>query len=382
MRVIGWIAFAALLTGACSSGDESGTQSSSTRTVAPPSMTLVERDTAAQTTLADSTTTEPTPIVIAPGEAWIVYEGPLYERIDGVGNRLVRPDGSDDHWATPQVPLPKGGWQLHPDWSPDGSRLAFSADDAADEGKPNEWQTRDLWVSKPDGTEAERLLDCVQPCIEFDDPAWSPDGTTLAFTAFDDDQGNAVNYRLSLMDMETRVIMTVTTASGADEYGGPRWSPDGRRIALEVQHWTDPGPDGKLSETAIAIVDPRDAEPTPKVITDWSLWANYPDWHPTGDLILFSTRPWTALDEGPSNLYTMRPDGTDVAQLTNFGAGQTRAVQPSWTPDGDRIIFTAVEGTGFGDPTMATIERDGTGLLPATSSGSMFGTHPRLRPAP
>jgi Tol biopolymer transport system component len=116
------------------------------------------------------------------------------------------------------------------------------------------------------------------------------------------------------------------------------------------------------------------------VITAWSLWANYPDWHPTEDLIVFSTRPWTGLDEGPSNLYTVRPDGSDVAQLTDFAAGQTRAVQPSWTPDGDRIIFTAVEGTGFGDPTMAIIDRDGTGLQPATSSGPMFGSHPRLRP--
>jgi Tol biopolymer transport system component len=86
------------------------------------------------------------------------------------------------------------------------------------------------------------------------------------------------------------------------------------------------------------------------------------------------------LDEGPSNLYTIRPDGTGLTQLTEFGKGETRAVQPTWTPDGDRIIFTAVEGTGFGDPTMAIIQRDGSGLQPATSSGPMFGTHPRLRP--
>ena len=53
-----------------------------------------------------------------------------------------------------------------------------------------------------------------------------------------------------------------------------------------------------------------------------------------------------------------------------------------WAPDGERVIFTTVEGTGFGNPTMATINADGTGLTHATASGPMFGTHPRLRPMP
>jgi Tol biopolymer transport system component len=76
----------------------------------------------------------------------------------------------------------------------------------------------------------------------------------------------------------------------------------------------------------------------------------------------------------------VRPDGTQLTPLTSFKNGETRAVQPSWTPDGQRIIFTAVEGRGFGKPTMAIIERDGTGMRSATSWGPMFGTHPRLRP--
>jgi Tol biopolymer transport system component len=86
------------------------------------------------------------------------------------------------------------------------------------------------------------------------------------------------------------------------------------------------------------------------------------------------------LDNGPSNLFTARPDGSDITQLTEFGAGETRAVLPTWTPDGARIIFTAVEGSRFGDPTMAIIQRDGSGLQSATSSGPMFGIAPRLRP--
>lgn len=376
MRGMCWLAGAALLIGACSSGAGSDGRSSAGQSVAPDSTDPVEPSAIGTPAVEDTTTTEPAPIALAPGDAWIVYEAPLYERDEGVGNRLVRPDGEDDHPATPQVPIPKNGWQMHPDWSPDGSLLAFAVEDADDDDKPRELMTVDLWVSRPDGTAAERVLNCVLPCVEVDDPAWSPDGTTLAFAEFDEHDGDPV-FSLRTLDVATRVVTTVVTATGTDQFAEPRWSPDGRRIVLEVSHWTDAD---ELTETAIAVVDLGTAHPSPTVITEWSMWATYPDWHPIEDLIVFSTRPWKQLEQGPSNLYTIRPDGSELVQLTEFGAGETRAVQPTWTPDGVRIIFTAVEGTGFGDPTMAIIERDGTRLQSATSSGPIFGTHPRLRP--
>lgn len=388
MRRFCWLACAVLLTGACSSGQGSGVQSSASDSVATDSTEPVEPNTTVpettvaetsvpQTTVAATTTTEPTPMALLEGEPWIVYQGPLYERHEGVGNRLVRPNGKDDHWATPQVPRPKNGWQLHPDWSRDGLLLAFAAHDATDDDKPRDLKTTDLWISSPDGTDAERVLDCVSPCVEFVDPAWSPDGTTIALVEFDQTDGLS-SFSLRSMDVATKVVTTLTTATGADEFTGPRWSPDGQRIVLGISHWTDRTL-VELTETALAVVDLRESPLTPKVITDWSMWANYPDWHPSEDLIVFSTRPWKML-EGPSNLYTIRPDGSDLVQLTKFGVGETRAVQPTWTPEGDGIIFTAVEGTGDGHPTMAIIQRDGSGLQSATSSGPMFGSHPRLRP--
>jgi dipeptidyl aminopeptidase/acylaminoacyl peptidase len=162
----------------------------------------------------------------------------------------------------------------------------------------------------------------------------------------------------------------------------PRWSPDGRRIVVEMQRWSDTSSNADLTGTAIGVANLDHATPTWNQLTDWTMWATYPDWHPTQDLIVFATRPWDDLDTGPSNLCTIRPDGTGLTPLTAFEAAQTRAVQPSWTPDGRQIIFTAVEGTGFGSPTMATILSDGTGMTSATTSGPMFGTHPRLRPTP
>jgi hypothetical protein len=106
----------ALVTG-CGSSDPSTEGGSESTTVdssseGEQSITTPAVTDSASTTSAEAATIEPTPMAIAPGEEWIVYQAPLYERDHDVGNRLVRPDGSDDHWATPQVPIPRDGRQV------------------------------------------------------------------------------------------------------------------------------------------------------------------------------------------------------------------------------------------------------------------------------
>jgi dipeptidyl aminopeptidase/acylaminoacyl peptidase len=323
-RRLSVLAAAVALLGACSAGRNSGVGAASTNASTIEPTSIVEPSSSATTTAS----TLPVPPALLPGDAWIVYEGPLSDGHGSVGNRLVRPDGKDDHWATPQVALPKNGWQVHPDWNPDGTRLAFAADDTSGDG------TRDIWVSQPDGTAAERLLDCdLHNCLQADDPAWSPDGTTLAFDAAYDMGGGVIEWRLVLIDVSTKAITTGPTANGSDEFALPRWSSDGHRLVFELSHWTNALADGKLIATAVAVVDLHERNPVPKVLTDWSMSATYPDWHPKEDLIVFSTRRWSDLDEGPSNLYTIRPDGSHLTPLTTFAKGETRAVQPSWTPE-------------------------------------------------
>jgi Tol biopolymer transport system component len=393
MRGMWWVAVAALMAGSCSSGGSSQVAPSTTSTNATgasasanptdptTTSTVVSTSTTAATSTATTTTTTttaPPPVALVAGEPWIVYEGPLTGGPGSVGIRLVRADGRNDHWATPQVPLPKGGWQVHPDWNPDGTRLAFAADDASGDG------TRDIWVSQPDGTAATQLFQCLSPCLQADHPAWSPDGRTIVFDVTDRDVSHPdqqADARLLRLDVATGSLSTVTTGVSTDQFLWPRWSPDGKRVVLEIEHYKTASLAVTIEdESAIAVVDLTRPGTKPKLLTDFAMWATYPDWHPKENLIVFSTRPWADLDTGPSNLYTIRPDGSAMHQLTHYTAAQTRAVQPSWTPDGKGIIFTAVEGTGFGKPTMAIIGRDGTGLQSATASGPMFGTHPRLRP--
>jgi Tol biopolymer transport system component len=365
----------AVLVIASCSGEAAGGPSGSFSTTAPVTAPVETPAMSASPSAVTSPLAVSSPGSIALGEPWIAYVGSIND--DHVGIRLVRPDGSDDRIALPDIPLPPKGWQNFPDWSPDGRRIAFSADDGSDD--TDQW-TRDLWIADMDRPGAVKALDCVLPCQEYAWPAWSPDGRRIAFTTFELVGGVADGSSLMALDVETGATTTIARTNGPEYMLQPRWSPDGRSLVVGIDRFSDTSTTSTYTGSAIALVDLGSGSPAPRRLTDWDLWANYADWHPSKDLIVFSTRPWTALEEGPSNLLTMRPDGSAPTLLTHFTAPGDRAVQPSWTPDGKSIIFTKVVGTGFGEATMATVDAAGTDLRSATGDTLQFGTHARLRP--
>ena len=109
------------------------------------------------------------------------------------------------------------GPDLWPTWSSDGSWVAFSS-------------TRDgqseIYRMRPDGMQVERLTD--DPA-EDTDPAFSPDGLSLAFIS---DRTDGVP-RLHIMDADGSNVRAVAGGPGTAHHG-PAWSPDGTRLALQV----------------------------------------------------------------------------------------------------------------------------------------------------
>jgi Tol biopolymer transport system component len=331
------------------------------------------------TSLAPSPSPTPT---IRPGEQWIAYQ---CWRQCGPGFRimLVRPDGTGDHWALPSVP----GDQLHPDWSPDGMKLTFFDGNA-------------IWTADVDGANARAVYTCQAPCHDIDSPAWSPDGRSIAFNRYDDVDGRAV-ARIETVDPMTGATRTVLDSPGPAYPFYIRWAPDGRSLVVDLERYLNTLYDTKAETgAAIAVVDLTAKPPTMHRLTDWPLYATYPDWSPTGDRIVFSTFDLGARDGGgvlpdpsqPSDLYTIRPDGSGLTQVTHNPHGSTLvrngtasgplSTQPTWAPDGRSIIFVQVDGDTWPGWETSTIRPDGTGFGPAPSSGFHFGTHPRLRPTP
>jgi PKD repeat protein len=107
-------------------------------------------------------------------------------------------------------------WDGTPAWSPDGTRIAFASDRDGDS---------DIYLMNADGTAQTSLIAAAEWGSEIE-PAWSPDGSRIAFTS--DRDGNAEVY---VMNADGTGQTRRTASPGAD--GAPAWSPDGSRIAFE-----------------------------------------------------------------------------------------------------------------------------------------------------
>ncbi|HYU38275.1 MAG TPA: tetratricopeptide repeat protein, partial [Acidimicrobiia bacterium] len=109
---------------------------------------------------------------------------------------------------------------LQPAWSPDGSRIAFLSNR---DGRP------EVYVMNADGTGPVRLTVNAQSSEGTPrwnpSPAWSPDGTKIAFAS--DRDGDVEIY---VMNADGTGLVRLTFNPGED--GEPSWSPDGRRIAF------------------------------------------------------------------------------------------------------------------------------------------------------
>lgn len=323
---------------------------------------------------------------LAPDEPWIAYlwgSGCGSEPIDPPSICLVRPDGSGGH-PLPAPSSPNLGMR-NPDWSPDGRMIAYTYGVNADV----------IWVANADGTDAREVMRCDPGACEWvDSAAWSPDGTELVYVRFDPaevagtEAGLVYIEALDLTTGETRVV-SKPSAVGADyvEYVTPRWSPDGTQVVFVQTTQADASAPIRSSSIAIAAADGSGAG-NPRIVTDSGILGSYPDWSPDGTTIVFSTGNLGGEDEQSTkaaNLFVIRTDGTGLTQLTRFGAKDTRATQPTWTPDGQRIIFTHVaydptgKFGGWGLRHIAFIDLDGSNL---EVMDGQYATHPRLRPTP
>lgn len=301
---------------------------------------------------------------VTPEGGPIVYQSPH-------GLAIVDSDGASD------LPLLAPSFAFdgrHADWSRDGTRIAFVAEEP--DG------TVDVWVADADGSNPEQLVDCAPPCQAADDPAWAPDGATIAYTTYDVVDGRAGGVELMLVDLATGKTRAVASTARSPKIGlnQPRWSPDGRRLVVSLPKFSSTADDGRFLGSALGVVELGLRVRFPRVITPWASKASYPDWHPTKDLIVFqagSEDPFTFTDTS-SNLFTIRPDGTDLRRLTSRGSEKPWIALPAWSPDGEEILVTLVHG--LGDHTLATMAADGddlTEIVDSVSSEPVLGAHSR-----
>lgn len=304
---------------------------------------------------APARTPSHTPAPVLPGEPWI-----LYERFTQLGGGLfvMRPDGTDSHQVMTTIP----GVLKDADWSPDGARVVF-----IDE------QTEYMWIAGIDGSNAKRIPYCdARPGCAH--PAWSPDGTRIAFSVAENGSGivgpAAVGiYVLDIAsDAVTRVIRVARPLLG----DVPRWSPDGTELVIGVDQMDD-----AATETGAAIAIVPIAGGAPRYLTSFDQFAYLPDWNRVDGSILFTVQIRELMASPPPNdtwnLFTLRPDGTGLRQVTDVPSA-TRLWFPTFTPDGTRIL-AADQGRR-----LAVLVDPQTGTVDAIGGSDL--ARPLLRPLP
>lgn len=258
---------------------------------------------------------------------WIAFQGVWGNSPEAVV--LIHPDGTGGHEIDDDI----DGYGQLPDWSPDGAKIVMTPRGPI----PETLREYDLSTET-----ATVLFECDEPCLGDDEPAYSPDGSEVAFIRAlgPFTSTGPSDCGLWIGEIATGEVTQITSNDGcSDREYNPRWSPDGTKISYARERI-----DGSGVSDAIFVIDASGGEETQ--LSDWDMVAGYPDWSPDGEWIVFVTYPFFSFnDDGPvSNLYRMRPDGTGVEQLTFYESPHPRPNQPHYTPDGNWIVFTMDTG--------------------------------------
>jgi TolB protein len=264
---------------------------------------------------------------------------------------VMAPDGTGSRQVTRP---PRGFLDQVPDWSPNGSLLAFQR------CSPNFCA---IYTIKPDGTRLKRLSwvpgKRVRLLSDDQGPSFTPDGRHLVFTRASGSLkgGQVKNSDLVVMDLNgenRRVVARAPQYKG--DYESAAFSPDGSKLVYEHRRAQSLDPQSRRA----LVVSSADGQRRRR-LTPWSLNAgDRADWSPDGTRILF--RSYEDEDERTqSQLYTIRPDGTDLRQLTNFPDG-TVLLHASFSSDGEQIVFAM--GGKDGEADIFVMNADGTEIRP------------------
>lgn len=289
------------------------------------------------TTCAEDEAAPPcaTPAELSKLSGTIVYEGDPIEGADPKRDFDIWVIGAPD-W-TPRLLVGSPGFDGHPVWSPDGTRVAYSS---------HRDRNPDLYVINADGTNHIRLTNdegrddyptwIAEGIVYKRETAWhlvSPDArSTRAVTKFDESVdrfavstdgsrialvkqslGSIGGYHLFLADASGKIIRQLTNDLPREIH--PCWSPDGKQIAYS-------GGDGRRDGIWDVYLLDVETGDTRKVTTnpgpDWAC-----GWSPDGKWLLITSAYGNNWD-----IYAIRPDGSGRLRITCH-AGDARYA--SWT---------------------------------------------------
>ncbi|MBD0347933.1 MAG: PD40 domain-containing protein [Thermoleophilia bacterium] len=181
------------------------------------------------------------------------------------------------------------GVDTTPAWSPDGRRIVFASNRAGGE--------HELYVVNADGTSLRRLTNTSRIVMDTT-PSWSPDGRWIVFAS---NRLGYFNMDLYRVRPDGKGLRRLTFTRGSErrpgDEGTPAWSPDGTQIAFSTNR------DGQQELYVMAADGKSQRRVTRAPGRDDIL----PRWSPDGSTIAYLGTP---LPHGASAVYVIDPDGS------------------------------------------------------------------------
>ncbi|MFO7659107.1 MAG: hypothetical protein R6W78_18755 [Bacteroidales bacterium] len=198
----------------------------------------------------------------------------------------------------------------------------------------------EIYTVNADGTDLRKLTDNNVNDIQ---PAWSPDGSKIAFYAY----GYGASSEIYVMNADGTGITQITHDPVDKSYGEewPSWSPDGNKIIYESYR------DAVIEDNGTTIINANlytsNANGTggDVRITSHLFFDGNPAWSPDGSKIAFVHAQIDTINSkyysSGYQIWLMNSNGTDWKKLTVTGSNNIR---PKWSPDGTKIVYQSDEG--------------------------------------
>ena len=305
-------------------------------------------------------------VLVAVLLATVAAVGPVKAAFLGDNGVITFASDRGGHWDVYQ--MGRGGSQRtkltdvrgdnhDPAWSADGTKIAFTNDQGCDfiEGSCG----ADIYRMDADGSNEINLTN--SPPSYDSDPAWFPGSNRIAFRS--DRSGNDDIYVMAFDSNGRSTGLTRLTTSAAPDMQ-PTVSPNGKKVAFASRR------DGDW-EIYVMKVAPESPTNRPIKLTKNATGDYAPDWSPGGQKIAFASHR-----TGDSEVFVMNADGFAQTNLTRDGAV---ASSPDFSPDGEKIAFSSSRD---GDFEIWQMRANGDNPAHQFTRNSALDTAPDWQPLP